>query len=64
MSEEKRDYPEWLDQELFSGLDGAPAEKKDGGKGKEEASPEEPVKKKKKAMSDEEPVRPRRTRNP
>ena len=57
MSEEKRDYPEWLDQELFSGLDGAPAEKKDGGKGKEEASPEEPVKKKKKAMSDEEPVK-------
>ena len=27
MSEEKRDYPEWLDKELFSDLDGAEPEK-------------------------------------
>ena len=27
MSEEKRDYPEWLDRELFSDLDGSAPEK-------------------------------------
>ena len=26
MSEEKRDYPEWLDRELFSDLDGSAPE--------------------------------------
>ena len=68
MSEEKRDYPEWLDQELFSGLDGASAEESGTARGGDETAPgepakkkaspdEEPVKKKKKVSSDEEPVK-------
>jgi len=47
MSDEKRDYPEWLDRELFSGIDDAapPPEKKAR---PEEPAPEEKPKKKKK----------------
>ena len=55
MSEEKRDYPEWLDQELFSGLDGAPAEESGTARGGDETAPGEPAKKK--ASPDDEPVK-------
>ena len=61
MSDEKRDYPEWLDRELFSSLNEtadtpAPAEPEKAGAG------ERPVKRKKaaaaeKAAADDRPVK-------
>ena len=69
MSEEKRDYPEWLDKELFSDLDGAEPEKAAAPAAVRDvtappAETPETGKKKKKPAADEKPARKKKTAVP